>query len=272
MSYRSFKQEVVSAHIQTELEKDLVLAKGCNMEFEGEAKLGGQVRIPNLGRPTISTYSGSVSSPEDVPESDTLLTLDQASYFNYKIKDIDKAFAAHDFSGLLLSEAKAAMAEKIDSYVATMAKEAKGAMVASSAAYTTADGAYAALKAGLLKLRKNNVSKKTDIFCDISWDLYQLLVDKFTNIDTDNSDAVRRGAIKQMMGVYFRPTNLLYNDTTDDYIMLRTVKAISFAHGITEVEPYRVENDFSDAVKGLDVYGAKVTRPKELYVIKAHYA
>ena len=39
---------------------------------------------------------------------------------------------------------------------------------------------------------------------------------------------------------------------------------------INETEAYRPEGLFKDAVKGLDTYGAKVVRPKELYVVKAH--
>ena len=65
-------------------------------------------------------------------------------------------------------------------------------------------------------------------------------------------------------------SNLLYSDGTDDYLMVRTKKAIAFAGQINETEAYRPEQLFKDAVKGLDTYGAKVVRPKELYVIKAH--
>ena len=42
------------------------------------------------------------------------------------------------------------------------------------------------------------------------------------------------------------------------------------ASAIDKVEAYRPQNLFSDAVKGLNLYGAKVIRPKELYVLKAH--
>ena len=41
-------------------------------------------------------------------------------------------------------------------------------------------------------------------------------------------------------------------------------------HRQKRVEPYRPEKQFGDAVKVLDTYGAKVVRPKEIYVIRAH--
>ena len=53
-------------------------------------------------------------------------------------------------------------------------------------------------------------------------------------------------------------------------MMIRTKKAIAFAGQINETEAYRPEQLFKDDVKGLDTYGAKVVRPKELYVVKAH--
>ena len=65
-------------------------------------------------------------------------------------------------------------------------------------------------------------------------------------------------------------SNNLYNDGTDDYMMVRTNKAIAFASAIDETEAYRPEKYFSDAVKGLNVYGGKLVRPKELVVIRAH--
>jgi hypothetical protein len=50
--------------------------------------------------------------------------------------------------------------------------------------------------------------------------------------------------------------------------MIRTEKAIAFASQIQNVEAYRPEGLFSDAVKGLHVFGAKVVRPKELYGLR----
>ena len=65
-------------------------------------------------------------------------------------------------------------------------------------------------------------------------------------------------------------SNQLYNDGTDDHIIVKTSKAIACCNGIDKLEPYSPEKSFMDAIKGLNTYGAKVVRPKELYVIKAH--
>ena len=65
-------------------------------------------------------------------------------------------------------------------------------------------------------------------------------------------------------------SNNLYNDGVDTYEMIRTKKAIAFANQMEKMETARKEKGFADIIKGLHVYGAKLVRPKELYVIKAH--
>ena len=42
----------------------------------------------------------------------------------------------------------------------------------------------------------------------------------------------------------------------------------SFAEQLVELEAYRLEKNFSDGLKGLHVYGAKVTQPDGLAVLK----
>ena len=44
----------------------------------------------------------------------------------------------------------------------------------------------------------------------------------------------------------------------------------AFASGIEKTEAYRPDRQFSDAVKVLHTYGAKVVRPKEMALLKVH--
>lgn len=46
--------------------------------------------------------------------------------------------------------------------------------------------------------------------------------------------------------------------------------AISFAGQVDSVEAYRPESQFSDAVKGLQVYGAKCIKPEGIAVLTAN--
>ena len=64
-------------------------------------------------------------------------------------------------------------------------------------------------------------------------------------------------------------SNNLYSDGICDYMIVRTKRAIAFASAIDKTEAYRPENHFADAVKGLNVFGAKIVRPNEIYCIKS---
>ena len=47
----------------------------------------------------------------------------------------------------------------------------------------------------------------------------------------------------------------------------RTRRAIAFAEQLSEIDAYRPEKRFADAVKGLHLYGAKLIFPAELVVL-----
>jgi hypothetical protein len=48
---------------------------------------------------------------------------------------------------------------------------------------------------------------------------------------------------------------------------MRTTRAIAFAEQLSEIEAYRPEKRFADAVKGLHLYGTKVVYPEEMVTI-----
>lgn len=269
MSYNNFKPVITSAKIQRELEQECTLVMGCNREFEGEAKQGGRVKITNIGRPTIKSYSSGkpLDTPEIVPDSAVYLDIDQGDYFNFMVEDIDKALAKGDLMENLTAEAKQGLAEKQDAFVGRLAEKAK--QKTASAAIATPDAAMEALRSALLTLRNNNVKSSTKVFADVPWWFYELIVDKTIDLDTDNSDIIAGGVLRRVRDIYLRPTNGLHNNGTDDLIMVRTKKAIAFASAIDKLEPFRPEGYFSDALKGLAVYGGRIVRPKELVVIQA---
>ena len=134
----------------------------------------------------------------------------------------------------------------------------------------TAAAAKTAIDAGILTLRENDVPIGEDVVIEIPPWVYQLLKDKYIELDTANSEMMAKGIVGYYDNARVRVSNNLYNDGTDYYGMVRTKNAIAYANQIQKVEPYRPQGLFSDAIKGLNVFGAKVVRPKELYAIKCH--
>ncbi len=97
---------------------------------------------------------------------------------------------------------------------------------------------------------------------------------------TDNTETLDRGCIGTFMGfkVYvsnnIRSSNVSENGETLKYYkcFARTKRAITFAEQLNEIEAYRPELRFADAVKGLHLYGAKIVYPKELLLLNVNVA
>jgi len=269
VAYANFKQTFWSKHIQHENEKRAILADFTNKQFTGEAKFGNAVKILGVGRPTVGTYTGaSIGTPETVADSSVMLTIDQAKYINFMVDDVDKAQSTPGLMESLMTEATRAIALDMDTYIASLAPQA--ATVTASAQINTGALAKAAIDLGLVTLRQADVAIDDEVVIELDPYTYQLLKDKYIELDTANSERMKKGIVGFYDSARVRVSNNLYNDGTDYYCMIRTKNAIAFVSQIDKVEPYRPDGLFADAIKALSLYGAKVVRPKELYVIKAH--
>ena len=270
MAYSNFKPTIWSKFIQTELEKKCRLVEDCWTQFEGEAKQGSRVKILGIGSPDIFDYvpGTGIPAPVAVDGTDINLDIDQAKAFNFMIDDIDKAQSVSGLMETLIKEATAKMARTRDSFVASLAKDSENS--SDSTQVTTAAKAKALVDEALLALRENDVDIEDEVTITVSPFFYQLFRDALTELKTNNDELIKKGVVGMYDNCKVKLSNNLYNDGTDDYMLVRTKRAIAFAGGIDETEAYRPESFFADAVKGLNVYGGKIVRPKELYVIKAH--
>lgn len=269
MSYANFKPVFWNGHIQTELERKCKLVGNCWSQFEGEAKKGSKVKILGIGSPSIGDYTGAaIGTPETIEDTSIYLEINQAKFFNFQIDDIDKAQAKKGLMEMFMDEAVKKMAVERDKFVASLAKDA-----GKTSASTKVDTVAAAKKAiddGLLWLRENDVDVEDNVVIEVPHFLYQKFKDNLVELKTNNDELIKKGVVGMYDNCQVITTNNLYNDGTDDYAMIRTSKAIAFAGGIDETEPYRPEQLFSDAIKGLNTFGAKVVRPKELYAVRVH--
>lgn len=267
MSYQNFKATVWSKFIQLELERKCILAEWCNTKFEGDAKHNEIVKILGVGTPTIGTYTGaSIGSPEAVADEAAYLKIDQAKFFNFAIDDVDKAQAQAGLMEALLKNTTRAMAKERDSFIALQASLAPN--ITASTQIDTAAKAKTAVDAGLTLLRENDVDVSDEVVIELPYFMYRLFKDNLVELKTNNDDLIKKGIVGMYDNCMVRTSNNLYNDGTDTHAMIRTKDAIAFAGGIDETEAYRPETLFSDAMKGLNTFGAKIVRPKEIYVMK----
>lgn len=265
MAYANFKQTFWSKHIQTELKKTAVLVNNCNMDFEGEVKHGSSVKILGVAKPTIGDYIGEDIEIETPPDTSVYLDITQQKYFSFEVDDVDNAQSKPGLMEALLKESKEALSNTREKYVGSMAVDA-GEILKPNAIKTAAD-AKSAIDQAMQYLYENDVAID-DIIIELPPFVWQLMRDKYIEIDTNNSDMLKNGKMGNYNGAkVFMSNQLHYEEGTGWYAMVRTKKAIAFASQINKVEAFRPDKRFSDAVKGLDVYGAKVVRPKELCAI-----
>ena len=273
MSYANFKETIWSKYIQHEKEKLLTFKPDCDYKFEGEAKQGKQVKILGVGRPTIKKYvPGTEIDGVETPEDNAIyLNIDQYDYFNYGVDNIDKAQSKEGLMEALAEETTRGLAEAEDAYLAKVAATgAESNGIAASTAITTGANAKKAIDNAFEYLWNNGVTTKDKVTIYLTPWFYLLFQDKLVELKTQNDGLLAKGVLGLYNSANVKMSNQLHNDGTDDHIIVKTSKAIACCNGIDKLEPYSPEKSFMDAIKGLNTYGAKVVRPKELYVIKAH--
>ena len=267
----NFKPMYWSKYCQTELAKDLVLANWCDYKFEGELKEGSRLKIVGAVRPKIQQYvPGTPLDIETLGDNSQYLDITESDAFAFRVDDIEKAQKKPGYLETQFSEAKKALAEAADKFVGEQAQYANSDMMSSSTDISAASNPLTLINTGIQKLYENNVSKGEELAADLNPEHTVLIMEKFASLFTNNMEFIKRGALGKYFNCYLRMSNNLYNDTTDDYEMLRTKKAIAFAGQINKIEKDRDPYGFGDIIKGLHVYGAKLVRPKELYVMRVH--
>lgn len=267
----NFKPTFWSKYCQTELKKDLVLANWCDYKFEGEIKGGARLKIVGASKPTIQTYvPGKDLNIEKLGDNAQYLDIDQYKAFAFEVDDVDRAQSQDGYLETEFDEAKTALAEDADKFVGKLARNARADMTSKSIDISEEASPLTSIDEAHIKLYKNDVSTKTELAADLNPEHLTLIRSKLASLFTDNVEYIKRGAVGKYNQTYLRMSNNLFNDGTDDYEMVRTKKAIAFANCIEKVEKCRPSARFSDVIKGLHCYGGKVTRPKELAVIKVH--
>ena len=273
----SFIPEVWSAKMLVSLKKALVYGQPgvVNRDYEGEISgQGDTVRIRSISRPTIGTYTknSTTITPETLTDAQRALYIDQSKYFAFELDDID---AAQSVGGELegaLQEAVYGLRDVADQYVAALYTGAQSANQIGTVSVTTGALAYTQLRKLKVKLDEANVPQEGRWAIVPPW--YEGLLleeDKFVRVDASGtSEGLRNGMIGRAVGFNVMASNNAPLVTGDDYaVMAGHPSAISFAEQIASIETYRPESAFSDAIKGLHVYGAKLVRPEAIATVIA---
>jgi len=280
MAIIRFRPEIWSAMLLVALRKALIYAGPTivNRDYEGEiTEAGDTVRITSVSRPTVGTYVPNQTNivPEELTDAQRTMVVDQAKYFAFKVDDVDARQARGTVMTQAMSEAAYAVSDVVDQYVASFYTGAAAANVLGSTAspintYTVPTDAYDKVLVPLrTKLTKANVPT-AGRYCVVSPEFHaSLLLDgRFIKAsESADASALRNGQVGRAAGFDILESNNVPVPSGDTQaITAGTNAAISFAEQISKTEAYRPESGFSDAIKGLTLYGGKLVRPECLAV------
>jgi N4-gp56 family major capsid protein len=286
MAIDQFVPEIWDARFLRHLDAFLVYLQStiANRNYEGDITAAGDtVHILKVGDPTIKTYVPNVDmdSPERPDGTDLVLTIDQFRYFNIAIDDVNKRQAQPELFDAYTQRAARAMAVEMDSYAsAQIVANATANVVGSDATPATvkADGSgdftpYRFFVEQRRLLGNQNVPLD-DLWAVISPDLEAQILQDQEYIETAVRTETRTGEIGSIAGFSLLRTTSVPASPGSGSTKVPNHKVIagagneafSFANQLTENEAYRIEAQFADGWKGLEVFGSKVVEPESIVV------
>lgn len=302
MSLNHFIPEIWSGQLLVQLQKTLVYGALFNSDYEGEIRdMGDTVRINAFGDVNIYSYAKdtAINAPQSLSDAQTTLTISQAKYYNFAIDDVDKAQQNPKIMGQAMIWAAYRMKDTMDQYYAGFYTDApaanligtSGAPVTPSLPTSTNVGNGTTLYDYLVllgQLLTQSLTPEQGRWCVCPpWGVAMLKQDiRFTSFNTDagrqtimtgdldsSNGQARDGYAGQIDGMdVYQSVNAPHLGGTSgiagsqDVFMAGHGMALTKAEGLNQVEAFRPPDKFSDAVKGLALYGAKTIRPAQIAV------
>ncbi len=268
-----FIPTVWAARLLVALEKALVYGQRsvANRDYEGEIrKAGNTVKIASVGDVTIGDYTKDtdISDPEILTDDDQTLSIDQAKYFNFYVDSVDRAQQNVNVLDEAMQRSAWQLREVADEFLADLMQAAVPTENKIGSTTTpvvpTKDDAYEYLVDLGTLLDEADVPLEGRFVAVPAW-FHALLLkdDRFVNAGTRRSDAaLANGEVGEAAGFAILKSNNVPNASGEKYkIVAGHRMATAYVEQIVDLQTYKPEKRFGDAVKGLHVYGAKVVRP-----------
>lgn len=266
MSIQNFIPTVWAARIQKELEAKYVFAELTNRDYEGDISgFGDSVKINNIGDITVGDYvkNSTVITPEQLTSTQQELLIDQAKYISFYVDDVDAAQAKPKVMDEAVRKSSRALAAQADTFIANLMNDGAGLTGPAGALSVTDIPDFMGTIVQQLDEADNDPDEERFIVVP-AW-LKKLIVTSFQG-NTQSVDVQTNGLVGRYYGLNVYMSNRLPDATagTDSVYLAGTRSGTTMAEQIVSMEAYRPESSFSDAVKGLHVYGAKVVLPNAL--------
>ena len=282
MSTSHFIPEVWAASILENFRNKAVLTGLANRDYEGDLKAGNTVHIPGIVDIQVKDYKTGVvakpggggtlprtTAPDEVSDTGIEIKVDQEKSFDFIVDDIDAAQANQSVMDKYSESAAAGLVEDAETALGAILT-AGGTAATGLANPTDWETAYNVV----LGLRRRLGGQKvpvTDRTLLINPEFEQyLLADggKLTSFDKSNAtDGLREATIGRLLG--FEVVVDPWLDDSKAMAIGLYNPALAYVSQIDKTESMRAEKKFADRVRGLHVYGGKITRPTAVQVFKA---
>ena len=280
MASKNFIPEIWSASILENFRNQAVLTGLTNREYEGELESGSKIHIAGIIEVKVKDYktgvlpdaSGSgkrprTTAPDTVADTGIEMIVDQEKSFDFLVDDIDRAQSNKAFDKYTES-AGTGLVEDAETFL-TGLLSTQGTATTGIATPTDWASAYNVVLALRGKLTGAKVPQ-TDRVLLVNAQFENFLLSdgsKLTAFDKANTtDGLREAIIGRLLG--FNVIVSPWMDNTKPMAIGLHAPSVAYVSQITEIETMRAENTFADRVRGLHVYGGKVTRPTAVQVFK----
>lgn len=268
MAITNFIPTIWSENLLTQLDSQYIGVAHCNRDYDGDiTKMGSVVKVCGVGKINVYDYNKvDILNPQDLNETVAEITIDKAKFFNFQIDDIDRAQATPKLMDAAMKVAASSLANAAERAVFDLYDDA-GHIV--SVPELTPEALFDAILEARQFLFQNNVNDVSDLVLEVTPPVATQILKAKMELSTDNTAVMEKGYLGSIAGcqVYVSNNINVFEIDSKEHIhrcFLRSKRAIAFAEQLSEIEAYRPEKRFSDAVKGLYLFGANVIYPNEL--------
>jgi coat protein Gp5 len=271
MSVLSFIPELWSALLNGYLKKNLVYGSAINTKWQGEIKgQGSRVRIPDIGDVDVNDYvrNSTTLTYQELSDASQFLDITESKSFSFKIDDVDTAQGTRDLIGPATEKASYTVRDVMDQFVAGIL--VAGASITTGLGTSTTPleidsvNAWDTLLHIARLLDDAKVPRGGRFVIVPPWMIQKLGLGDVT-ASTNNVETLREGLVERRAGFdILMSHNVPHTSSTKYKIVAGTTLAATFASQLEKIEALRLEGSFSDAVRGLYLYGSKVTHPEAL--------
>jgi hypothetical protein len=278
MSVNGFIPMIWSDQILDILEKIQVAGNLCNRDYEGEIKgFGDSVRINEIGDIAINNYvknSTTNLTIQELTDAGQILQITRSRYFGFKLDDLDNAQTKPKLMEKATQRAAYGMKDDMDTWI-LQTLSSGGFFTGTNSTQLGSTATELSVTSTLVlnamswaaRIHDANNVPTNGRWMVVSPDIKFDMVMAKIIADTNNSAAIQSGNIPA--GNFYGYDIYVSNNvprlgaaSSQHCCIFGHSMGVTFAQQLADMEAFRLtDQGFGDAVKGLNLYGMKITRP-----------